>query len=261
MNRKSIKEKLKNRKLTIGSWITLGHTSVAEIMLRAGFDWLTIDMEHSAITLSEAQQLIQVIDLGGCTPLVRVGENSPSLIKRVMDAGAHGVIVPMVNSREEAAAAVAAVKYPPLGTRGVGLGRAQGYGVDFEEYKEWMAKESVVIVQVEHIRAVEHLDEILSVDGVDGFLVGPYDLSGSLGIPGELEHPEMKRALERVQEIALRKKMSAGFHVITPDPRLIAAKVKEGFNFIAFSLDTLFLAGACRSGVKTARELLNKTSR
>lgn len=258
MNRKSIKEKLKSREITIGSWITLGHSSIAEIMVRAGFDWLTIDMEHSAITLSQSQQLIQVIELAGCVPLVRVGENNPNLIKQVMDAGAHGVIVPMVNSREEAEAAVAAVKYPPAGKRGVGLGRAQGYGVDFEEYREWVAKESVVIVQVEHIRAVEHLEEIFSVDGVDGFLVGPYDLSGSLGVPGEFEHPEMKQALKRIQEVALRKKLSAGIHVITPDPQSILDKTREGFTFIAFSLDTLFLNEACRSALGSARELVGK---
>src|SRR3990172_12592200 len=122
----NLKEKLKQNKLTIGSWITIGNSSIAEIMAKAGFDWLTVDMEHSAITLHQAQQLIQIIELSGVVPLVRVGENSPNLIKRVMDAGAYGVIVPMVNSKEDAEKAVNAVKYPPVGNRGVGLARAQG---------------------------------------------------------------------------------------------------------------------------------------
>ena len=180
----TLKDLLKGRGVTLGSWITLGHPAIGEILAGCGFDWLTIDMEHSAITLAECQELVRVIELAGCAPLARVGENDPNLLKRVMDAGAHGVIVPQVNSREEALRAVASVRYPPEGTRGVGLARAQGYGLNFDTYREWNREESVVIVQVEHIEAVKHLGEILSVPGVDGFIVGPYDLSASLGHPG-----------------------------------------------------------------------------
>ncbi len=115
---KTIKNRLMNMEITLGSWITIGHPIVAEIMSKSGFDWLAIDMEHSVITLDVAQSLIQIIELSKCVPLVRVNENNPNLIKIIMDAGAHGVIVPMVNSREEALRAVKAVKYPPLGTRG-----------------------------------------------------------------------------------------------------------------------------------------------
>src|SRR3989338_2009418 len=153
----NLKEKLKNKNLTIGSWITIGHPSIAEIMVKAGFDWLAVDMEHSAITLEQAQTLIQVIELGGCVPLVRVEENNPTLIKRVMDTGAYGIIVPMVNNKSDAVKAVEAVRYPPLGKRGVGLARAQGYGISFEKYKKWLNTESVVIVQIEHIDAVRNL--------------------------------------------------------------------------------------------------------
>jgi 2-keto-3-deoxy-L-rhamnonate aldolase RhmA len=118
-----LKQKLQNRELTTGSWITIGSPVVAEIMAQAGFDWLVVDMEHSAITLSLAQNLIQVIDLAGVVPLVRVGHNQPNLIKRVMDAGAKGVIVPMVNSKADAEQAVASVKYPPEGFRGSRAGK------------------------------------------------------------------------------------------------------------------------------------------
>ncbi|MCX5782676.1 MAG: aldolase/citrate lyase family protein [Elusimicrobia bacterium] len=174
---KSLKQRLKDRELTIGSWITIGHPSVAEIMAQAGFDWLTVDMEHSAITLSEAQNLIQVIELSGVAPLVRVGSNDSNLIKRVMDAGAHGVIVPMVNTVEDAEKAVKSVKYPPKGFRGVGLARAQKYGASFENYKKWNENESIVIVQIEHIKAVENLEGILTVDVVDGFITIDLSLS------------------------------------------------------------------------------------
>jgi len=227
--------------ITVGSWITTGHTNIAEIMASSDFDWLVIDMEHSSITLSEAQQLIQVIELSGVTPLVRVGENDANVIKRVMDAGAYGVIVPMVNSREEAHKAVEAVKYPPAGKRGVGLARAQGYGLAFDEYKKWVNKESMVIVQIEHIEAINNLEEILSVEGVDASMIGPYDLSGSIGYPGEFERKEVKESLKRYLTVCKKLKKPAGYHVIPPEAVQVKKVIAEGFQFIAFSLDTLFL--------------------
>lgn len=242
----SLKSKFRNKEVTIGSWITLGHPSIAEIMAKAGFDWLTVDMEHSSITLHQAQHLIQIIELSGCVPLVRVGVNDPNLIKRVMDAGAHGVIVPMVNSREEAESAVRSVKYPPYGFRGVGLARAQGYGDSFESYKEWVEKESVVIVQIEHIDAVNNLHDILSVSGVDAFIIGPYDLSGSLGVPGEFDHPKSVAALNRVKKVSEEMDAVSGFHVIPPELDALKEKIQEGYNFLAFSLDILFLGNGCR---------------
>jgi len=245
----SLKDKLNEGKLTLGSWITIGHPIVAEVMAHSGFEWLTIDMEHSAITLDVAQSLIKTIELNDCIPLVRVGENNPYLIKRVMDAGSHGVIVPMVNSRKDAENAVKAVKYPPKGSRGVGLARAQKYGFDFEGYKNWLEEDSVVIVQIEHVDAVKNLKEILTTDGVDGFIVGPYDISGSLGIPGDFEDPRFKREIEQIMKVAKETKMTAGFHVIPPDAKEVERIINLGYRFVAISLDTLFLGTLCRNNI------------
>lgn len=245
-----VKEKLRKKILTIGSWITLGHPSIAEIMAKSGFDWLTVDMEHSAITLDQAQQLIQIIELSGVTPLVRVGENDPTLIKRVMDAGAHGVIVPMVNCKDDAINAVNAVKYPPIGTRGVGLARAQGYGLEFEKYREWVNKESIVIVQIEHIEAVNNLEEILDVDGVDGSIIGPYDLSGSLGYPGEFDRQEVKQALLRYEDICKKMNKPMGFHVVQPDSEIAISYKGKGYVFLAVGIDMLYLGIKSRDVIK-----------
>jgi 2-dehydro-3-deoxyglucarate aldolase len=247
---KSLKTKLRNREVTIGSWITIGHPVIAEIMAKAGFDWLTVDMEHSAITLHQAQHLIQVIELAGCVPLVRVGKNDANLIKRVMDAGAHGVIVPMVNSKEDAERAVSAVKYPPIGTRGVGLARAQGYGAAFEAYKEWVEQESVVVVQIEHIDAVNNLEGILTVNGVDAFIIGPYDISGSLGVPGDFEHRDVVDALKRIKYISKRLNALSGLHVIQPEIEALENAIEQGYRFVAYSLDILFLGNACRNDLR-----------
>jgi len=245
-----LKQKLLKKEPTVGSWITIGSTVVAEIMSQSGFEWLTVDMEHSAITLDTAQELIRVIALSGTIPLVRVGHNQPNLIKRVMDAGAHGVIVPMVNSRLEAEQAVASVKYPPVGFRGVGLARAQGYGNSFESYRDWNQAHSVVIVQVEHIKAVENLEAILDVPGVDGFIVGPYDLSGSLGVPGQFDHPSVVEALQRIRDIAAGSNAASGYHVVQPDLEDALTKQNEGYSFLGYSLDILFLGHTCRTSVQ-----------
>lgn len=241
----NLKKKLLQKRLTIGSWITLGHTAIAEIMAGIGFDWLVVDMEHSAITLPEAQQLIQIIELSGVVPLVRVEENNHVAIKRVMDAGAHGIIVPMVNTKDDAVKAVKAVKYPPFGIRGVGLARAQGYGLKFERYKNWVDRQSIVIVQVEHIEAVNNLEEILSTEGVDGFIVGPYDLSASLGRPGDFQYPAFLEAMYKIKKIAKISKKASGFHVILPEAGEAAKKIREGYTLLGFSLDTLFLGKKC----------------
>ena len=242
-----LKEKIKNNKFAIGSWITIGDTSIAEIMAKAGFEWLAVDMEHTAITLREAQELIRVIDLCGSAPLVRVSENDPTVIKRAMDAGAHGVIVPMVNTAGDAIKAVNAVRYPPLGTRGVGLGRAQGYGLAFEKYRKWVNTKSVVIVQIEHIEAIDNLEEILDAEGVDGSMIGPYDLSGSLGHPGEFERKEVKEAIRRYEKICKKMNKPMGFHIIQPDPKKILKYKSRGYSFLPASLDTLYLGLSCKA--------------
>ena len=251
----SLKCKLQNKELTFGSWITIGHPSIAEILAYSGFEWLTIDMEHSAITLSEAQNLIQVIELAGVIPLVRVSSDNPNLIKRVMDAGAHGVIVPQVNTAKQAHAVVKSVKYPPVGERGVGLGRAQGYGLHFEGYKYWNAHDSVVIVQIENILGVQNVEEIISVEGVDGFIVGPYDLSASLGIPGEFENEEYLDVIRYLHSVITKEKtISAGFHVVPLDPNQVHEKIAEGYTFIAYSLDSLFLAEYSRKDLNIIKK-------
>jgi 2-keto-3-deoxy-L-rhamnonate aldolase RhmA len=238
----SLKKKLVNHELTIGSWISFGYTPTCEIMTKAGFDWLVIDMEHTAIDVWQAHQLIQVIDLAGCVPLVRVGSNDPLLIKRAMDAGAQGVVVPMVNTREDAMRAVSAVKYPPEGTRGVGLARAQTYGMGFEAYRQWNHDQSVVIVQIEHIEGVKNIDDILSVNGVDGFIIGPYDLSGSLGVPGEFSHPSMLAALEKVSLAIQKNTKVAGYHIVHSDHDSLLEKMAQGYKFIAYGDDMVFFA-------------------
>ena len=231
----------------LGSWITLSHPSIPEILADAGFDWLCVDMEHSVIDYFEAQQLITVIQSKGLKTFVRVGENNSRIIKRVLDAGADGIIVPMVCSKEEAEKAVEAVKYPPVGKRGVGLARAQKYGFGFEKYASELNLKIKIIAQIEHIDAIKNLDEILNVEGIDGTFIGPYDLSGSMGKPGHYEDDDVKQAIKKYEKVTKKYDKLVGFHVIQPDHKLVLEKIKKGYNFIAFSLDTIFLGNISRN--------------
>jgi len=238
----NLKFNLGNNTLTIGSWLSIANPAVCEMMSNAGFDWLVIDMEHTSITSSDMFQMIQIISLSNVTPLVRVGYNDPLLIKKAMDCGANGVIVPMTNTKQDAINAVSSVYYPPLGKRGVGLFRAQGYGSEFSKYLESYQSNTIVIVQIEHYLGVENIDEILSVPGVDGFIVGPYDLSASLGIPGDFEHPKVVKHLNILEKKMVGCEGVGGVHIVNSDIDMLQSKIENGYKFIAYGDDMLFLA-------------------
>lgn len=249
MNELNLKKKLKNGDTTIGSWITLYSPSSAEIFSNAGFDWVLVDLEHSTISIAEAADLIRTIDLSGSTPLVRPTSINADQIKRVMDAGAHGIIVPMVNSAADAIDAVSATRYEPDGTRGVGLARAQGYGPKFSEYLEWQKKSPIVIVQIENIKAIDNLEEIFSISGVDGFIIGPYDLSCSMGIPGEFENEAFKKVLNKILETGKNMKCPAGIHIVEPNLDQLKSILDQGYTFIAYSVDIRILDDTSRKAI------------
>jgi 2-keto-3-deoxy-L-rhamnonate aldolase RhmA len=244
---------LKNGVATLGSWITLGHPAIVEILAAAGFDWLVVDLEHTTIGLREAGELIRVIDLLGIVPLVRLTSNDPNQAKRMLDAGAGGVIVPMVMSSSAARDAVAAVKYPPAGTRGVGLSRAQRFGQRFDEYVATFNDESVVIAQIEHHQAIADLDGILTVPGLDATMIGPYDLSASMGKPGQFGDAGVREALARYESVSRAARKPMGFHVVEPNASAVKEKIALGYTFIAVSVDFLMLGRASRDLVSSIK--------
>jgi 2-dehydro-3-deoxyglucarate aldolase len=252
MKSKTLKEKLKKNQLTIGSWITIGHPAIPEILSHAKFDWLVVDIEHTTIDLSMVQTLISTIQSKGISALVRVSKNEEVVIKRVLDAGADGIIVPMVNCEADARQAVSFAKYPPMGTRGVGLARAQGYGYNFEGYKQSI-DDIVIIAQIEHFRGVANLSAILSVDGIDGTIIGPYDLSGSLGMPGEFENDGVLENLKRYKQMSKNARKPAGFHVVDSRPEKVIEKINEEYSFIAFGTDFLFMGDKAVLGMTKIR--------
>lgn len=244
----NLKQRLRAQEATLGSWITLAHPTIAEIFCRAGYDWLTVDLEHSTITLAQAEELIRTIDGFGSVPLVRLSGIDAVQIKRVLDSGAKGIIVPNVKDRTDVDRVVSYMCYPPKGERGVGLARAQHYGPNFKDYMTNFDSQKVLVTQIENVNAIQNIDEILSHPDVDAYILGPYDLSSSLGVPGEFDHPLMLDALAKVKASALRHNKVGGIHVISPDPAELASRRAEGYKFIAFSLDIRMLDVAARAG-------------
>jgi len=259
-----IKKCFKEGKVSIGTWLTMAHLSVAEILASAGYDWVMIETEHTSIDISEVLQLIMAVEGRGSIPLVRLAGNDPIQAKAVMDAGAAGILVPMVNSIREAELAVKAIKYPPRGIRGAcGAQRGQGYGFGQDDYLEYVNQSdqhSLVMVQIEHIDAVNQIDEIVSVSGLDGTFIGPYDLSMSMGLPGQLNHPEVEAAKKHVLRTTKEKGLAAGIHIVHPETagEEFRKCVSLGYQFVALGTDILFMGNSCKSLLSDAKEVLRK---
>ena len=236
-----LKNKLKKNELTIGSWIMMGDSTSVEVMALAGFDWLAIDIEHTSINLDTLKVLIQIIQAKKIKALVRVSKNEEVIIKKVLDIGADGIIVPMICSKDDAIKAINFAKYPPFGIRGVGLTRASQYGENFENYKKWVKEELVVIAQIEHINAVNNIEKIIKVDGIDGALIGPYDLSASMGFPGKFDEIKFKAAIKKVTDVCKANNFPSGFHIVDTNSKTVQMRIDEGFTFLAFGIDYMFM--------------------
>jgi 2-dehydro-3-deoxyglucarate aldolase len=240
------KDKLGRNEPVLGGWLMTGSAAVAEIMTAAGFDFLGVDMEHTATGLEDFHRIALAAKGSGCDLLARLPSCDPVLAKKVLDLGAAGIIVPSVNSPEEAAQSVAMARFPPEGIRGASLCRATGYGTDFAGYFHAHNRNVVVVVMLEHIRAVERADEILAVPGIDAALIGPYDLSASMNLAGRLDHPDVQTAQRAVLEACRRHHVAAGIHVVPVDPDEVRRRIDAGYRFIPCGIDTLFVREGCR---------------
>lgn len=250
--KRGFRKALLDRRLTLGTWIQIGHPACAEILARAGFDWVCVDLEHGGIDLETMTNLFRTLAGFDCTPIARLPLNDPVWIHRTLDAGAAALVVPMVNTAAEAERVVRESKYPPRGARGFGYSRANMHGADFKDYIAAANDEIAVIVQTEHKDAIANLDEILSVPGVDGSLIGPLDLSGSMGITGQLQHPHMIAALERHRELCNKHGVSAGMHIVHPTPERIRSAIEQGYTHLALGLDNVLLYEGARACLQAA---------
>lgn len=246
-----VKQALKAGQPSIGTWLSLGSITAARFLARSGFAWLTVDIEHSLVDWETATHMFGAIADAGCTALARVPGNRHDHIKRVLDNGAHGVVVPMVNSRAEAEAAVSACLYPPVGDRSVG---GSVHSLNFQcspsEYYAKANDEVIIVLQCEHIQAVENAESIFSVPGIDAVFVGPNDLAASMrskdGKPpsGEATAQAMKQILAACKKC----KVPAGVHCYSPEEA--RARIEEGWQFLAIGSELRMMMGAAEDIVK-----------
>lgn len=244
-----LKQKLQTGQPALGLWITIANPDVSEALSTLPYDWFLFDLEHSSLNEQSAQILMQAMRGDDITPLIRVAWNDQVLIKRALDIGAHGVIVPMVNNKQDAEKAVQACKYPPVGFRGCGPKRPWVYDPDYIETAD---DEVLVIVQIETEEAIDNIDDILSVDGVDAYFVGPFDLSVSMGFRGKQDDPRFQAALDRLFEAGKRHKAASGMWNGAGKP--VRDRIHEGWQMIAIGLDLFLLIGGAKEVLEKVRE-------
>jgi len=240
---RQLRDRLRNNGHSVGSWMQIPHPSVAEIMGQSGYDWVAVDLEHGAIGAHQLPDIFRALELGGTLPMVRLAHGHPKDCKQALDAGAGGVIVPMVESAEQLLAVRNACRWPPAGTRGVGFSRANLFGKHFDAYRE-EAQAPLLVAMIEHIRAVDDLESILDVEGLDALLIGPYDLSASMGLTAQFENLDFLAAMERIRTKAAQQQIPCGVHVVAPSQEQLRQRIEEGYRFLAYSIDAVMLSSA-----------------
>lgn len=252
-----LKERVKKGEAVIGTFVGLGHPDVTEWLSRQGFDFILLDAEHGPLGFETLQQMMQSMNGTNCIPIVRPQWNDPVIIKRVLDIGAFGVLVPWVNSKEEAEAAVRACKYPPAGIRGYGPRRA---ALLDPEYYSTANEEVLIVIQIETRQALDNLEEILSVPGLDACFIGPMDLSSNMGfgIPPKWNEKQYQAAFDRVLDIAKQNNMPAGFYANKDN---IKWAVEKGFKLNTVDDADVFLVRGAQIGLAQARQAMDSTKR
>jgi len=252
----TVKEKLNTGQLVLGSWISLPSLESVEIMcMSQAFDFLVIDAEHSPIHLETIQKMNMVIEGHGIFPFVRVSNNDPVTIKRTLETGCYGIIVPDISSKYEAQASIKNILYKPKGNRGVGLSRAQGYGMNFGDYLSWLEHNLCIIVQIEDIHAIQNLREILDNDSIDASMIGPYDLSASLGCAGDLSNDRVIGALEEYESVSTEMNKPYGYHITHSNEGLLRDKSSKGYSFLVYGVDQIMLAEKCEQSRSAINEI------
>ena len=254
MKTNPVKRKLRAGEPSFGTWLSLGDLYATRVLARMGFDWLTLDIEHSPIDWSRAATIFAAIADAGCVPLARVPEGNHLCIKRVLDAGAWGIVVPMVDTVDQARTAIAAAKYPPVGNRSVGGGmHAMNFAATAAEYYEHANDEILVILQTESPRGVEHAEEIYSLPGCDAIFIGPNDLKFQMRKPdGSFPTPEEHEAMvQRVIEIGRKVGTPTGIH--TMDVPAALARARQGMQFLAIGSDLRLMTQKAQEVLKGLR--------
>ncbi len=232
------------KKINFGTWQTIADEKITEIICDYPINWITFDLEHTSNSFQEIEKLIRIANLKDVYSFVRIPKIDPSIIQKVLDAGSNGIICPNIKNLEQIKQIHSYMHYPPQGIRGVGLSRAQFFGKNFKKYFNYQKSNLSLIVQIEDIATIEKIDSILKSKLIDGFIIGPYDLSCSMGIPGKFNNIKYKKAVKKLLEAAIAYKVPAGIHVINPEKYEVNQRIKEGFKIIGYGLDFTMIKNA-----------------
>jgi 2-keto-3-deoxy-L-rhamnonate aldolase RhmA len=237
-----LKRDLAAGKVCLGATVTVASPALAEILSRVGLDWLWFDTEHTAMTLENVATMLAATNGSRISSIIRVPWNDKTMIKQALDLGPDGLIIPEIRTRAEAEAAIRAMKYPPLGERGAGLGRAQAYGMRMGEYMSSANDEVMMVAQIEHYTAVENIDDIVAVEGLDAVFIGALDLSGSMGRLGQTDDPEVEASVQKVFASCKKAGIPCGLVALGADAA--NRRIKEGFTQLIVGIDVVYLHGA-----------------
>ena len=239
--RAQLKQKLRQRERLFAGWVSYAHPSITETFARAGFDFMFIDMEHSTISIEQGQRIIAASQSEGVPCIPRPVSHSNDYLKPLLESGADGMLIQMVETADQVRALIDNVKYPPVGRRTYGVNRAQAYGFDFEEYIKNWNDTSTLMLQVESIKGVDNIERLLAFDEVDGVMIGPLDISGSLGVPGQTTHPLVIEASLKVIEACKRHGKSCGTQVADANPESVQSLFDLGYNYAILGSDLFVL--------------------
>ena len=241
MDKKKLKKSLRSREKLFGAWVSYAEPSITETFAKAGFDFLAIDMEHSTITLPQAQRIIAASQAYGVPCLPRPVSHSNDYFKPILESGADGLIVQMVNKKKEVDKIISYIKYPPIGSRSYGVNRAQCYGFEFDKYISSWNNESCFVIQVESIEAVNNIESLIDNECVDAVMIGPYDISGSIGVPGQTNHPKVLEASRKVIIACEKFGKSCGTQIADPNIENVNSLFDMGYTFAILGSDLFVL--------------------
>lgn len=240
-----IRKNLKSKIPAFGSWQQIQSIEISKILSNGSYDWVALDLEHGAFDNSFLSYAFDQIIANGCLPIARISKPDKYLARYVLDYGAGGIIIPMIENKEQLQEIIDYSIWPPHGKRGVGFCNANNFGGSFKDYSK-EARSPLIIAMIENQKGVENLKQILSVNNLDAIMIGPYDLSASLGILGKFSHKNFIKCQNEIFKICKKFRMPFGFHIVEPDKKIITNKLNQGATFIALGTDTTFLNKFCK---------------
>lgn len=248
-NIKKFRQNLKQGKHLIGGWIQISNSNIVEIISDFKYDWIALDLEHGFFSVKDLPEMFRSAELKDKLPLVRLPNKNIEIMAQALDAGAAGIIIPNIKNKKELISIRNSCYLPPHGKRGVGYSRANLFGKKFKEFSKQKIK-PIIVAMIENIEATNDLENILSVEGLDAILIGPYDLSSSMKITGKFNHPKFISITKKIKKLAKKFKVPSGFHVINPNMKVLKNYIRDGYQFLPYCTDTILLNSAIENSFK-----------